>query len=224
MNLRLLTDEAYRQRRAAGGSGWASWSGIHELDGVIFELLARVGAPAPHSILELGCGAGEWIQLLVDRGGFRCTGLDSSKAAIDWARDRVGEESATFVCADLIEPTTLVDQSFDLVVDSRCLHCIVGADRTVALDRCRRWTEGFFIMNHMCGDPSGGTERNFDFDERVFRLPDGSPQRYVGTAEGLLEELNGHGFEVAEWLVRPRTSPEELDDLHALCRPRRTGA
>src|SRR4051812_30120756 len=64
------------------------------------ELLARVAADHPASVVDLGCGPGNLTRLLTDRWpGARVTGVDSSPAMIDKARAAGGPEA--FELADV---------------------------------------------------------------------------------------------------------------------------
>lgn len=63
------------------------------------ELLARVSVSAPRSVVDVGCGPGNSTELLTARWpSARVTGLDSSPAMLEAARQRVPE--ASFVQAD----------------------------------------------------------------------------------------------------------------------------
>ncbi|HEX3296132.1 MAG TPA: methyltransferase domain-containing protein, partial [Nocardioides sp.] len=64
------------------------------------ELMARVGAEAPASVFDLGCGPGNLTSLLRERWpDADISGLDSSREMIEQARS--AEPSITFEVADL---------------------------------------------------------------------------------------------------------------------------
>lgn len=64
------------------------------------DLLARVGATAPRSVVDLGCGPGNMTRLLAERWpGATVTGVDSSADMI--ARARADQPSLTWVEADV---------------------------------------------------------------------------------------------------------------------------
>ncbi|WP_204912967.1 trans-aconitate 2-methyltransferase [Microlunatus spumicola] len=65
------------------------------------DLLARVGAEAPRTVVDLGCGPGALTAGLADRWpGARVTGVDSSPAMIEAARPYAGPR-VSFVLGDL---------------------------------------------------------------------------------------------------------------------------
>jgi SAM-dependent methyltransferase len=73
--------------------------------------LDRVGIEPGQKVLDIGCGAGAFLRLAVDRGAV-AFGLDASEALIDLARERVPE-------ADLrvgeMQTLPFEDDTFDLV-------------------------------------------------------------------------------------------------------------
>src|SRR5215467_2244068 len=50
--------------------------------------LERVGLQPGESVLDVGCGAGEFLRLVSDRGGVAC-GIDASEALVILARERL---------------------------------------------------------------------------------------------------------------------------------------
>ena len=62
----------------------------------------------PETVLEVGCGEGQLVKLLLDRG-LKATGMDISPHAGGMIRDN-------FVVADARQPFPFPDQSFDLVL------------------------------------------------------------------------------------------------------------
>lgn len=73
------------------------------------DLLARVGAAAPRTVVDLGCGPGNLTSLLADRWpGARITGIDSSAEMIAAAHDeriefRVGDLRAWAAAAEPVD-------------------------------------------------------------------------------------------------------------------------
>jgi SAM-dependent methyltransferase len=70
-----------------------------------------VGALAPRSVLDVGCGRGAWLAQFSRDGVSEVVGLDGDY--VDPAGLHI--QSSEFVAADLLEPPEL-DRSFDLVV------------------------------------------------------------------------------------------------------------
>lgn len=87
------------------------------------ELLARVAAPAPHAVVDLGCGPGNLTALLRDRWpDADLLGLDSSPEMIDAAR--ATDDRVTWQVADLRDwrPAAPVD----VLVSNATLQWVPG--------------------------------------------------------------------------------------------------
>lgn len=87
------------------------------------DLLARVGASAPSTVVDLGCGAGNLTALLADRWpGAEVRGLDSSPEMVE--RARATEPRVAFEVADLRDwtPATPVD----VLVSNATLQWVPG--------------------------------------------------------------------------------------------------
>lgn len=86
-------------------------------------------------VLDVGCGAGQLSSALIDAGATG-TGIDVSAGMIALAMNRLGS-AGSFEVADLNDPLSFDDGSFDLVVASLVLHYlgdIVGRDDRVVDD------------------------------------------------------------------------------------------
>ncbi|HSC91750.1 MAG TPA: class I SAM-dependent methyltransferase [Gaiellaceae bacterium] len=111
-------------RSATGARGsatrWGPLWGARPADWAISEdqqlpnyeaALSRVGFRPGERVLDIGCGVGAFLRLVVDRGG-EAFGIDASEALIELARERLPE-------ADLrvgeLEDLPYDDHSFDLV-------------------------------------------------------------------------------------------------------------
>jgi len=96
--------------------------------------LALAGDVAGRRILDAGCGSGPLSAALRDRGAV-VTGLDSSAAMLELARQRLGDD-ADLHLADLGRPLPFGDGAFDDVVASLVLHYL--QDWTAPLAELRR--------------------------------------------------------------------------------------
>jgi 2-polyprenyl-3-methyl-5-hydroxy-6-metoxy-1,4-benzoquinol methylase len=83
-----------------------------------------------NKIIEFGCGAGNYVVYLADKG-FDLTGVDISSKAVDIAKNSAKENGVSckfFVCDVLSDMTELPD-NYDFVYDWELLHHIFPEDR-----------------------------------------------------------------------------------------------
>lgn len=128
-------DEKYLEAKAAGLPGWVGNDRIAQLPRMIEErFFAFADAPRQGKLLELGCGAGNLSIALAEKG-FDVCGVDFSKTAIEWAKESAKQsgKSIEFQVADVCDLAAFEDESFDIVYDGYCFHCIIGEKRLVAL-------------------------------------------------------------------------------------------
>jgi trans-aconitate 2-methyltransferase len=100
------------------------------------DLLARVRAGAPGTVVDMGCGTGALTAALAERWpGARVTGVDSSPEMLAAAAGHAGEERVRFVAGDVRDwaPAGPVD----VVVSNAVLHWVPGHDRL--LGRWASW-------------------------------------------------------------------------------------
>lgn len=92
------------------------------VDDILTYLLSHIGRQEerPTSVLDLGCGTGRDLGYLV-RQGYRCQGLDQSRAMVDYAQRRY--PGVTAAVGDLRD--FMIDDRFDAVIclDSSLLYC-----------------------------------------------------------------------------------------------------
>ena len=103
------------------------------------ELIALAGPPADASIIDVGGGASRLVDALVDRNVRQITVLDLSAAALDAAKQRLGDKAANvrWEVADVTkwEPS----QTYDLWHDRAALHFLTDpADQSAYVDRLRK--------------------------------------------------------------------------------------
>jgi SAM-dependent methyltransferase len=97
-------------------------------------MLKLAGDVRGRRMLDAGCGSGPLAAVLQARGA-SVTGIDSSAAMVELARQRLGEAVALHV-ARLGDPLPFADGAFDDVVASLVLHYL--RDWTAALSELRR--------------------------------------------------------------------------------------
>jgi ubiquinone/menaquinone biosynthesis C-methylase UbiE len=107
--------------------GFTPWDG-HSLANSLTTLVEG-GSLSPTTALDLGCGTGDNAIYLADHG-WHVTGVDYVDKALAKARTKAGDRSVTFTRADVTQLRSEgVTGSFDLVIDSGCLHGMNAADR-----------------------------------------------------------------------------------------------
>jgi len=82
-----------------------------------------------HSLLEIGCGAGHFLEMFYD-GGFDVTGLDKSEAMLEKARERM-EHRATLRVGDATH-LPFDDDEFDYVAIVTALECMENPEDALA--------------------------------------------------------------------------------------------
>ena len=98
---------------------------------VFYEELAEIIAPlAPRSVVDVGCGTGDLLRLLVERSASppeRVVGIDHAEAGIS----RAGESlpSATWIVGDIYDLE--LDEEFDLVLCTEVLEHLTEPARAV---------------------------------------------------------------------------------------------
>ena len=105
------------------------------------ELVTAVAAglvPTAGRVLDIGCGAGSEAIFLA-RQGFRASGVDSSRRAIELARDQAAQSGVEvdFRCADAA-CLPFANQSIDFACDRGCLHVIDRGQRSGYARELRR--------------------------------------------------------------------------------------
>ena len=125
-------------------------------------------------------------------------GVDISETAIDWAREKAREKSLdiNFHAMDITRDICLLDARFDFIVDSHCLHCIIGEDRKVLIENLRNLLakDGYIVISTMC-QPKEGDE------SEKYIVHSGVCTRYVGNSSDILDEFTSCGFEVVKHYV-----------------------
>ena len=110
------------------------------------------------SVLDVGCGTGENVLYLAERG-YAVSGVDGAPTAIRKARAKAKERglNASFEVADALN-LSMPKRPFDTVVDSGLFHVFSDEDRprfTESLGRVVRLGGTYFVMcfsDHQPGD------------------------------------------------------------------------
>jgi SAM-dependent methyltransferase len=121
---------------------------------------------------------------------------------------------------DVTRMDALSSSTFDQVIDGHCLHCIIGDDRLACMRAVHRLLKpgGRFIILTMCGEVTNPRMKgDFDPATGIVSLK-GLPVRFIGTHEGLIDEVKRAGFEVEHTELDLRDSIEEQDDVLIVAR------
>ena len=139
------------------------------------------------TILELGCGAGNYVMYLSGKG-YKTTGVDFSETAINIARksSKVKKLDCKFIVADVTKDLSELNTSFDFVYDWELLHHIFPEQRSTYVNNIYKLVKpgGFYFS--VCfsekSDQFGGegkyrktplnTELYFSSEEEMFMLFD----------------------------------------------------
>ncbi len=205
-------DAQYKRRRAGGFAGWETASAVTKNLNHFAAALSAAHVPQSGRLLELGCGAGD-ISLWLAEKGYEVSGVDISPFAIAWADEKAQERNlqVQFSVGDVRDLATFADASYDLVIDGRCLHCIIGEDRDLFLSSARRVLRpgGFVHINTMCNEPkTPGLMQNFDPVTRCQVYGD-TAVRFCGFATDIVAEVDSSGFDLLGWKVVVSTSGGE---------------
>ncbi len=212
-------DNAYRNLKAKGKTGWASEEDNMKFGKVIGESLRTACVPEGGRVLELGCGAGDMTLVLASKG-YETYGIDISPTAIEWAKEKVSERNlkADFRVGSVLDLSVFPNNYFDYILDGHCLHCIIGKDRKKFLSEALRVLKpgGIFFSETMCGeirDPE--VQKLFDPVSRCM-IRDGVAGRYIGLPEDIVKEFKSAGFKLISCEISP--DPDAQDDLRILAR------
>lgn len=207
-------ESEYRRLKSEGFAGWGGSmsefknQGIKDRNRRFFEspLFPKCFENQKPKILELGCGAGNGLDELIEQG-YDITGIDISKTAIDWAKEN---SAGRFKVGSIADPeiNLLFSKSeFDVIIDGACLHCITSVEERKQtfqniFDLLKK--DGLFIYSSMVNDPrllSGGI--TFDSATRL-QVKSGKAYRHMPTTESVISYVESIGFKTVFTEIRNR--------------------
>jgi len=214
-------DRKYRQFKKEGRAGWNTADGYEKDMPFWQDIFAHDCIPKSGKLLELGCGAGNltvWLAGL----GYNVCGTDIAPTAIIWARERANKAGvqADFQVGSVLDLEDYKDNTFDIVLDGRCFHCIIGDDRALFLASAYRVLKPnkLFIISSMCG-----TIEYFKWQKKVDYDPvsrctisKGIATRYIGLVDDIINEVKTQGFKILDWWVKPHSDEGDIDNLVVL--------
>ena len=105
----------------------------------ILQDLIRLKKLPPCKIIELGCGAGNYVRYF-SKMGFEATGVDVSEKAIEIARELAQKADVTceFIVADVLGNMSEIKKKYDFAYDWELLHHIFPEDRNKYIENIHR--------------------------------------------------------------------------------------
>lgn len=211
----------YLLKKEAKANGWQTLGSDLEIIGWL-EHLFGVAKVDKGKLLELGCGAGN-ISIFLAMKGFDITGVDISPVAISWAKERAKSlrMKLGFLVGDVTDLRFMKERSFDVIVDSLCLHCLIGSDRKKYLYEVSRLLrpEGAFFLMTMCDNPKPRMlKEKFDWGTRCIFNGDFA-NRYIGKHQDILLELNQENLNPFHYeIICGSEEDDQQDMLLAICK------
>ncbi|HIE14240.1 TPA: class I SAM-dependent methyltransferase [Candidatus Bathyarchaeota archaeon] len=212
-----IHENQYKKLKEEGKEGWADDIDIKDPLAFINETCQQEGITSG-KLLDLGCGNGRFSIPFAEQG-FDVYGIDISPTAIAWAKEKTKKRNLEIEykvsnVTDLQYP----DNFFNVVIDTLCLHCIIGDDRKIVLNQVYRVLKsgGIFIVITMCGDPKE-KELIKDFEPTTRTVVrKGIAGRYIGLPEDILKEIESAGFKIINWQIKK--DPQHQDELLAVAK------
>jgi len=239
-------ETAYKSLKSQGYISWDRKKSLEEIQDprtiqFLKSTLSRFFPnPSSKKALDLGCGTGTTAFALA-QWGFDVTGLDVSATAIEIAKDlgQQQELEITFLQGDVLQLENL-NEKYDFIYDSHCLHCIVlEEDRRRVFEGVRNSLakDGLFLLDTSVfqngWDPTA-PYKTLRFDENYILWHKTAPstargvvelegqhwcaQRRFYPAERILTEIQEAGFKILTHEVDPQ-KPGESGMLRAVLTP-----
>ena len=172
MFIRLTQEMLYKKAKTPTDLPWHR----DTPDGFILDVVATRAKPG--RALDLGCGSGVFSAWLAKQG-YEVTGLDVIPRAIEMSNERAVAEGVqvNWINADLLSWNA--PSQFDVIVDSGCLHSLIGGDVSRYKEQLLRWLApgsdyvlGHFGKRHALDwRPVGPTRRTRDQLVQLFTPP-----------------------------------------------------
>ncbi len=146
------------------------------------------------SVLDVGCGTGEHVLYLAQRG-HEAWGIDAAPLAIDKATRKAAQRGiqATFAIADAFELRVL-GRTFDTVIDSGLLHVFAPELRprfVASLGAVVSPGATYIVLGYSDDDPGSGP-RGYSPDDIRQAFADGWRMNYIREAQFDIVDVAGH--------------------------------
>jgi ubiquinone/menaquinone biosynthesis C-methylase UbiE len=190
-------DDVYKKLKESGKAGWDKTEEAYaERFAWMEKIFAAGNFPPEGKLLELGCGAcnmGIWLA----KRGYKVTGVDISPTAIEWGNElaKANSVNSKFLTGSVLDLSDFSDCCFDIVIDSKCFHCIIGNDRNLFLNEAFRVLRkgGYLLIDSMCTPVTPGSIQGFDPVTGDVTV-NGIITRHIGAPEKIVEEVVQAGF------------------------------
>jgi ubiquinone/menaquinone biosynthesis C-methylase UbiE len=186
----LLYDSLYTKLKSDGKDSWSSEEDIAER----FSFFSRTFPKSSVSkdILVLGCGDGAF-SLLLGQKGFNVIGVDQSPKAIEWGISKLQNlKSNCSLQVQNVSNLSFQGETFDLVFDDFCLHCLVDDTRVKFYSESYRVlrSKGYLLLRSIIIE-----DITIPLDDsRRFQVNDGIKFRFFPTSEYICAEVKNAGF------------------------------
>lgn len=181
---------------------------------IALEILEKYNISKNEKILEIGCGDAE-LALQIAEKGYNTYGVDISDTAILWANEKAKKRmlSENFSVGSVLDLKYSKD-SFQAIIDSYCLHCIIGNDRAKLFKTVNSVLkkDGLFIGFTMCNKIPIDMKEYFDPKTGILSRS-GIAGRYIGNYKDILEEFIRNNFTIVEYQVEKAIDETESDTL-----------
>lgn len=208
-----IHEKQYKRLISENRSGWMDSDYKNKQFSRLNDLIIKYKNNNKLSILELGCGDAE-LSIRLAKSGFSISGVDISPTAINWAKSKCKKEGlkSDFRCESVLS-TSFADNSFDVIIDSACLHCIIAEDRKKLFSEVNRLlrNDGIFVGETMCNYIPEYFSEFADKDGNIVK--NGIAGRYIGKATDIIKEIESSNFTKLETSVNRRKDNNESDDL-----------
>ena len=214
--------QRYRQRQAAGKTGWADESAYAQKRGRIDAILAAGRLPSPCRFLELGCGNGN-VTLYVAQKGHAAYGVDLVPEAIAWAKEQATRQGlhADFTVGSVVTLSAYGDDCFDFVFDANCLFMIIGQEREATVASVWRVLKpgGIFyaeahLLNEAITQRMLFSGQDYFDPEGQYSTVQGHPMYYYSREQEFVDLIEGAGFRI---LRREKEAPYATHQDMSFC-------
>lgn len=201
MNNYDIYEKTYQTLLRQGQSGWGGEKRLSRNQELIERFFQTSLPISPSRLLELGCGEGNYTREF-SKLGFSVTGVDISRTAIAWAREKSEDYDIHFQQMNLCKPDLVFPEPFQYIVDGNCLHCILEEDRCEFLKNVYNalMNDGVFFVSSLIS-------KN---DQNKVEYKNDLPYRFIPSSDFLANELMNAGFEIKERQLFSRLSHDHM--------------